>query len=92
MFSRLQHDLTDPRWMYLKGMLFLLLGLLSAGLILAELPTLKVAALLALAIWSFARCYYFVFYVIEHYIDPTFKFAGLGSFVMYLFYQRRTGD
>jgi hypothetical protein len=42
------------------------------------------AALLALAIWSFARAYYFAFYVIEHYIDPDFKFAGLWAFAQYL--------
>jgi hypothetical protein len=92
MITRLNADLADPRWMYLKGVLFLLLGLLSTGLILAELPSLKIVILLALAIWSFARSYYFAFYVIEHYIDPNYKFAGIGSFVMYLLRQRRTGN
>ena len=45
---------------------------------------MKVAVLLAIAIWSFCRFYYFAFYVIEHYVDPQFRFAGLGSFVRYL--------
>jgi hypothetical protein len=56
----------------------------AAGLLVAEAPTLRVTLLLAIAIWSFCRFYYFAFYVIEHYVDPGYKFAGLGSFVVYL--------
>jgi hypothetical protein len=80
-------DLKSPALIYAKGWLFLLTGLVAAGLLLAEMPTLKVAALLAITIWSFCRCYYFAFYVIEHYVDPTYKFAGLTSFVAYLLRQ-----
>lgn len=81
-------DLTNPRLIYLKGFLFLLLGILASALLLSELPTLKVGVLLAIAVWSFARFYYFAFYVIEHYVDPSYRFAGLGSFVAYLFRRR----
>jgi hypothetical protein len=77
-------DIRSPRLLYLKGALFLLLGVLAAGLLLAEHADWKFAALLALAIWSFARAYYFAFYVIEHYIDPGYKFAGLWDFTRYL--------
>ena len=77
-------DLKSPTLIYAKGVLFLLLGCLAAGMVLADHPTLKTAALLGIAIWSFCRCYYFSFYVIEHYVDPSFKFAGLWSFVCYL--------
>jgi len=77
-------DLKSPAAIYLKGFLFLFTGFVAVGLVLLEAPTLKVAALLAIAVWSFCRCYYFAFYVIEHYVDPSYKFAGLGSFVMYL--------
>jgi hypothetical protein len=73
-------DLQNPSLIWLKGWLFLFLGVASAGLLLAELPTLKMAGLLALAIWSFCRAYYFAFYVIEHYVDEGFKFSGLWSF------------
>jgi hypothetical protein len=83
-------DLTNPKLIYLKAVLFIVGGALAGGLLLAELPTLKTAALLAISIWCFARAYYFAFYVIEHYVDPTFKFAGLGSFVTYLVRQRRS--
>jgi hypothetical protein len=77
-------DLKSPRLIYLKGVLFLLIGCIASGLLIAEHPTLKLILLLALAIWSFCRCYYFAFYVIQHYVDPTYKFAGLFSFVRYL--------
>jgi hypothetical protein len=31
--------------------------------------------------WGFCRAYYFAVYVIEHYIDPGRKYAGLIDFV-----------
>lgn len=77
-------DLTDARWIKLKGILFLFLGIFAAVLLILEAPTLKVAGLLALAIWCFCRVYYFAFYVIEHYVDPGYRFSGLGSFMRYL--------
>jgi len=82
-------DLRDPRLMYLKGALFLLCGALGATLLLFEAPTLKVAALLALTVWCFARAYYFAFYVVQHWIDPGFRFAGLFDFAAYLIKRKR---
>ena len=76
-------DLTDPRWIKAKGVLFLVMGLLAAGLLLLEHPSLLDAALLVICVWAFCRAYYFAFYVIEHYVDPDYRFSGLGSFVRY---------
>jgi len=81
-------DLKNPTLIYAKGFLFLLMGFLAAGTLLLLYPHWRAAALLALAVWSFSRFYYFAFYVIEHYVDPGFRFAGLGSFVVYLFRSR----
>lgn len=81
-------DLKDPRLIYLKGFLFLGGGCLASALLLAEQPTLKVAFLLAVAVWCFARCYYFAFYVIEYYVDPQFRFSGLWAFAKYLVRRR----
>lgn len=81
-------DLKDPRWIYAKGFLFLASGILAAALLLIEHPTVKDAALLAMAIFCFSRFYYFAFYVIEHYVDGEYKFAGLWSFVRYLLRRR----
>lgn len=81
-------DIKDPRLIYLKGFLFLLAGILAATALLLEHPELKVAFLLGLSVWCFARFYYFAFYVIQHYVDPGYRFAGLGSFVLYLLRRR----
>ena len=75
--------------LYAKGALFVLVGLVAAALILIDRPSWKVAVLLALTVWSFARAYYFAFYVIEHYVDPAYRFAGLWSFVRYVAGPRR---
>ncbi|MCU0708660.1 MAG: hypothetical protein MUF23_10235 [Pirellula sp.] len=48
-------NLTDPRIIWLKGALFLMLGLLASGLLLAQLPDIRYAAVLAIAIWAFCR-------------------------------------
>jgi hypothetical protein len=82
-------DLTRPFWIKIKGLLFLLIGIIAAALILGDEPNWKTALLLALVIWSFCRFYYFAFYVIEKYVDPGYKFSGLLSFVKYLFQHRR---
>ena len=77
-------DLTHPKLIYAKGFLFLLTGLLSASLLLLDHSTFRTALLLTIAIWSFCRFYYFAFYVIQHYVDPQYRFAGLWAFVGYL--------
>jgi hypothetical protein len=77
-------DLRNPKLIYAKGFLFLLLGALCAALLILERPTLRTGLLLAGAVWSFSRFYYFAFYVIERYVDPSYRFAGLGAFVLYL--------
>ncbi len=76
-------DLTNPRVIKLKGFIFLFLGAHAAGLLLLEHFSLRTMCLLAITIWAFCRFYYFAFYVIEHYVDPGFRFAGLGSFFRY---------
>src|SRR3712207_4767497 len=76
-------DVTDKRLLYVKGGLFLIGGVLSSALLLAECPRVEVAVLLGLAVWCFARAYYFAFYVVEHYIAPGYRFAGLIDFARY---------
>jgi hypothetical protein len=82
-------DLTSPTWIKLKGILFLIVGILAAVLLVLEQPTWKVAVLLVVAVWCFCRFYYFAFYVIEKYVDPGYKFSGLWSFACYLVRSRR---
>jgi hypothetical protein len=60
-----------------KGVLFLCIAIATASLLLVEQPSLRNAALLVLLVWSSCRFYYFLFYVLERYVDPTLKYAGL---------------
>ena len=82
-------ELTNPNWIKVKGVLFLVIGILSALILILEQPSLKTALLLAISVWCFCRFYYFAFYVIEHYVDPGYRFSGLWSFVVYLVSKRR---
>ena len=82
-------DIQNPKLLYFKAVLFLLLGILTSTILVCEHPSFRVVALLAIAVWAFARTYYFAFYVIEHYIDPGYKYAGLLSFLRYLARRRR---
>jgi hypothetical protein len=81
-------DLKNPQWMWLKAMLLAMIGLTAAGLIIVDRFEWKTVALLVLVVWSFCRAYYFAFYVIEHYVDGEYKFAGLLSFCRYAMKKR----
>jgi hypothetical protein len=82
-------DLTSPTWIKIKGALFLLLGLTCAALLLVENPSIRFGLLLAVAVWSFCRFYYFAFYVIQHYVDREYRFSGLLDFVRYVLSPRK---
>ena len=84
-------DLRNPKLLYLKGVLFVIVGCLASVILLVKHPSVEVAVLLALTVWAFARAYYFAFYVVEHYIDADQKFAGLIPFLRYVLRQRRDG-
>ncbi|HXE55107.1 MAG TPA: hypothetical protein VN541_18940 [Tepidisphaeraceae bacterium] len=85
-------DLKSPVLIYLKGILFLITGLLGAAILLVQNPTLKTALVIVVTVWCFARLYYFMFYVIEHYVDPAYRFAGIGSFLIYVCSRSRRGS
>ncbi|HEY6227576.1 MAG TPA: hypothetical protein VI282_10690 [Verrucomicrobiae bacterium] len=81
-------DLKSKTAIYLKAILFLVIGVTAFILLLAQNYNVQTTLLLALVIWSFCRAYYFAFYVIEHYVDPGFRFAGLFAFAKYLIKRR----
>ena len=74
--------------MYLKAIMFIAIGLISGALLVVQNPTLTTAALVVLTAWAFARAYYFAFYVLERYVDPSFRFSGLVSLAMDLWRRR----
>lgn len=70
-------DIQSKRIIVTKGLLFILITIVSAAMILCYAPSLPVAALVLILIWASARSYYFLFYVLEKYVDPNLKYAGL---------------
>ena len=76
-------DIQSKRLIVWKGFLFLLAGIVAAGVLIGENFSWRNAFLLGVAIWSFCRFYYFAFYVVEKYVDGDFKFAGLWSFFVW---------
>ena len=82
-------DITSLRLLWIKFGLFVFLGLFAVALALLLFPDFKLAVLMAIAVWAFCRWYYFMFYVIEKYVDPSYRFAGLGSFLKYLWQSRK---
>jgi hypothetical protein len=80
-------NITSSKLLYAKAILFVVLGTIASALLIFESPSLRIVILLSLAIWSFCRAYYFVFYVIQHYVDGEYRFSGLGSFVNYVLRQ-----
>ncbi len=77
-------DIKSPLLLYIKGGLFVVIGVIASGMLLFLHPGWLEAFLLAMAVWGFARAYYFAFYVVEHYADPEYKFSGLSSFARYV--------
>jgi hypothetical protein len=79
-------DLTGFASMKLKAALFVFIGLFSGVLVVfaPDFAAWQRALFLVMCVWAFCRVYYFAFYVIEKYVDPSFKFSGLGSAVKYL--------
>lgn len=83
-------DITSPKLLKLKGLLFLLLGIMSAGILLVMVPDWRVLLLLLICIWAFSRFYYFAFYVLHHYADPDFRYSGLWNLMRYLMRKKRS--
>lgn len=81
-------DLRSRKLIVAKGLMFLAIAALSAYLILSELPSLRISVLLALLVWAACRFYYFLFYVLERYVDPGLRYSGLWSLLVELFRRR----
>ena len=85
-------DLKNPAIIWIKGILFLVLGLLASVLLVLQTPEITTVLLLLLSVWAFCRFYYFAFYVIQNYVDSTHRFSGLLSFVRYMLRRGRRGS
>ncbi len=85
---KIDSDISSKKIIAVKGTLFLLLGILSGTLLILDRPTITTLLLLLITIWSFARFYYFMFYVITNYVDSDYKYSGFTSFIRYLLSKR----
>ena len=74
-------NLSNPGWIKFKAVLFLLIAAAASALLLARTPEWTSAVLLVVIIWAACRAYYFAFYVLQHYVDPTFRYTGLWDLV-----------
>lgn len=83
-------NIESPFWLWIKGGLFVAIGCLCLVFVAMVTQSVQVVAVCCLAIWAFCRAYYFAFYVIENYIDPRFRFAGLLSVLGYFVDKDRT--
>lgn len=77
-------DIKDPKLLWVKGAMFLFLGILAGWLIWIKTGDWETILLLSVFAWAFSRAYYFAFYVIEKYADPSFRYAGLLSLLGYM--------
>ncbi|HEX2641837.1 MAG TPA: hypothetical protein VHU81_02515 [Thermoanaerobaculia bacterium] len=82
-------ELTSVKAMTFKaGLFFLMAVLCAAGLLMAN-PSFATAFFVLLLAWSAARFYYFLFYVLQTYVDPSLKYSGLLSLARELAARRR---
>lgn len=85
----LSRDLTDRRWIILKGMLFSIIVVLSGAQIVIEDDVGRRFLLLPICIWAACRFYYFLFYVLERYVGVEGRYAGICDLCCRLWARRR---
>lgn len=70
-------DLTNPRWIIAKGVMFAVIVLMSGvGIIFHGDPWYELGLLL-ICLWAACRFYYFLFYVLERYVGVEGRYAGI---------------
>ncbi len=84
-------DLKSKQLIVAKGLLFGVCLLLSGAALLLQAPSLQTALLIALLAWSSARLYYFLFYVLQTYVDPSLKYDGLWAMLSQLMKAKQPG-
>jgi len=85
-------DITSPFLLKLKGALFAFLGLLAGAVLLAPVFSWQALGLFVVSVWAFCRAYYFCFYVLHHYVDPSFRYAGLMDLVKGMMKRKEPGE
>lgn len=81
-------DIKSARLIHFKGWLFLILCLIALAGVLIPAFSWQNVMLLTIATWAACRWYYYLFYVIEHYVDPEFKYSSVTDAIRYLLKRR----
>lgn len=81
-------DLQSKWWIVAKGVMFLGIAILSTALLLVDSPKARTFVFAGLLAWASARFYYFLFYVLEKYVDPRLKYAGVIALIQALLARR----
>jgi UPF0716 family protein affecting phage T7 exclusion len=77
-------DIRSKPLIVAKGVLFLVIVVITAAGLFALSPGWVTAALILLLIWASARFYYFLFYVLEKYVDPSLRYSGIPDLLRHL--------
>ncbi len=87
-------DIQDPRLLWGKAVLFVFLGVISAACAytVGSQSLGQFILFWGLSVWGCCRAYYFAFYAIEKYVDPSFKYAGILSMFEYLLESKQSGE
>lgn len=88
---KLTDDIQSSWLIHAKGFLFLILGLLAAGFLWLEHPTLRTIVMIGICVWGFCRFYYYLFYVLERYLGREKKFSGVIDALLYLVSKKKSG-
>jgi len=83
-------DLQSKPLIVAKGVLFFAIVGLAAFAIWRQQPNFTTATLLVVLVWAAARSYYFLFHVLEKYVDPGLRWQGVLDMVRAI--QRRNRD
>ena len=70
-------NIKSQKLIVIKGLLIISITAISAIGIVLYCPRVEVITFLLILIWASARSYYFLFYVLEKYVDPKLKYSGL---------------
>lgn len=70
-------DLKSKPLIVLKGILFAIIASLACTANLLDDRLAVRAAALVFCVWAACRFYYFLFYVLEKYVDASLRYAGI---------------
>ena len=85
-------DLKNKNAIIIKGLLFLLMTVIASTALFCLAPNWRTVVLLLVLIWSSARFYYFLFYVLYTYVDSRYKYAGIVALLKSLARKQRARD